>query len=282
MKDTPPQTHDDATTGDDAERDELVRRVLYALLTPAVRLGLAFHLPIKELTDLIQMAYFHETRRRGLKMRQASELLGVSMRKVALLSRRLKQNFLQDQQEEGLPRRIEFMLWAEPLSEARLRQAIPDATDDELRQAIERLVEQKRIRLVPGRTPTFEVVRSEFRLVRDHWLARIDGLNNLLGGIGNAVFARFFNDEPRAFARTLSLRVRPEDHARLRTLYDELVYPTLRELDAAAHADEHAEAIDFSIVWAPYEYLTAHPPQPLGRPAASDDDDDDDEEHAED
>lgn len=274
MNDAP---HSDTAPPDAAlQQDELVRRVIYAMLAPAVRLALAFQIPIKDLGDLVQMAYFHEVRRRGLKMRQASDILGVSMRKVALLSRRLKQNFLQEETQEALPRRLEFMLWAEPLSEARLRQVIGDVDDDEITAALQRLEAQGRVRLVPGRTPTWEVVRSEFRLVRDTWLARIDGLNNLLGSVANAVFGRFFRDEERAFARTLSLRIRPEDLERLRALYDEHIYPTLRDLDAAAHGDDEAEEIDVSIIWAPYEYLPRHTTLPGDEDDDRDDEEDDD------
>ncbi|MEO1271243.1 MAG: hypothetical protein AAFX99_24390 [Myxococcota bacterium] len=112
-------------------------RVIYSVLVPAVRLAFVFRVPLKELGDLLQMAYYHETKRRGLKMRETSEQLGVSMRKVAQLSKRLKRNFLKPESDYGLPRQIEFMLWAEPLSELRIGQALPHEHGEAIVAALE-------------------------------------------------------------------------------------------------------------------------------------------------
>ena len=87
------------------------------------------------------------------------------------------------------------------------------------------------------------------------WLARLDGLNNLLSTVANAVDARFFQDNPHAFARTVSLRVREEDMPKLHALYNDVIWDTLRELDALARDDESAQEIDLSLVWAPYEFI---------------------------
>src|SRR5690606_15670193 len=198
---------------------------------------------------------YQETKRRGLKMREASDVLDVSMRKVALLSKRLKQNFLDAEHEVELPRRIEFMLWAEPLSSARIKQVLTDVEEQEIDEAIEMLDAQGRIELQDGRTPTWTVKRNEFRLVHDNMLSRIDGLNNLLASLANAVFGRFFEREVRAFARTLSLRVRETDLPRLQSLYEDVLWETLRRLDADAHGNDDAIEMDVSILWAPYEYV---------------------------
>ncbi len=235
---------------------ELQRRVVYALFLPAVRLAFSFGLPIRELVEWLEMAYFHETRRRGLVMREASERLGVSVRKVAMLASQLKQNFAQPDREVELPRRIEFLLWAEPLSEARIKQLLSDHAADEIREALDQLVAEGRATEQPGRVTKYAVVKSEFRLVNQRgWLSRIDGLNNLLGSVTNAVYGRFFHAEPRAFARTLSLRVRPADRPRLQQLYEEAIWETLRRLDAEAKDDPEAQQVDVSIVWAPYDYV---------------------------
>ena len=234
---------------------EMNRRVVYSLFLPVVRLAFVFRVPIKELGDWLHMAYYHETKRRGLKMREAAELLSVSMRKVALLSKRLKQNFIQAETDHELPRRIEFILWAGTLSEARLIQALPVEEPEAITAALQRLLEQGRVEEVPGRTVTYQVVRSTYRLVHDNLLARIDGLNNLLASTANAVYARFFRSDPRAFARTVSLRIRKRDEDALMALYRDVIWPKLVELDEAAKGDPEADTVDVSLVWAPYEYL---------------------------
>lgn len=239
----------------------MARRVVYALLMPPTRLAELLRVPLKDLGDWTQMAYFHETKRRGLKMREAAELLDVSMRKVALLSKRLKQGFVDADEEHGLPRKVEFMLWAGPLSEARIAQAL-NLPAEEVQAALASLVEQGRVELVPGRTPTYQVVASEFRLVRSQWTARLDGLNNLLGSVVGAVYGRFFVGDPRAFARTVSLRVRKEDLPKLEILYQNVLWPALVELDKASKGAAETEEIDLTILWAPY----GHPSETYPRP----------------
>lgn len=234
---------------------ELSRQVVYALLLPAVRLALALGVPVRDVADELEVAYFHETRRQGLKTREAAERMGTSLRKVAELSNRLKQRFLGLQAEHELPRRIEFLLWAGPESEAHVRQALPDVDPAEISAALRLLVEQQRAVLVEGRTPRFEALRSDRRLVADSLLARLDALGNLAENVSHAVFARFFRGDARAFARTLNFRVRTEDLARLQRLYEEHVWPALRALDEAAKNSPDTQAMDLSVLWAPHAYL---------------------------
>lgn len=244
-------------TGESDEvRHQTQTRVIYSLLMPAVRLGLLFGFPLKEMGDLLQMAFYHEAKQQGLKMREISDRLGVSMRKVAQLSKRLKRNFLQPESDYGLPRRIEFMLWAEPLSELRIGQALPAADPDAIEAALEQLLEQGRITRVEGRTVTYAVVRSEARLVERGWLARIDGLNNVMGTVTNTVYARLFDNDPASFARTLSLRVRAQDVPQLQALYHEVIYPSLRTLEEQTQGDDgDVQQMDVSLLWSPVDYV---------------------------
>ncbi len=247
------------------ERKQTQTWVVYALLLPSVRLARLFKIPLRDMGDLLQMAYYHELKRQGLKMRQISDQLGVSMRKVALLSKRLKHNFAADEDKHGLPRRLEFALWSGALSEARLQQAFPDAEPGQVRAALELLMRDGRVKENRGRTVTYEVNRSQFRLVQGAWLARVDGLNNLLENLSAAVFGRFFDGSDEAFARTLSLRVRREDLPKMRKLYEEVIWPELVKMDEAAQGDDDAQPMDVSIVWAPYEYFKTRRAENNGR-----------------
>ena len=235
--------------------EELRRRVLYTLMLPAVRLGFLFRTPLKDLGRLLQMGSFHEMRRRGLKTHEVAELLDVSARKVALLSRQLKDNFFEADRAHGLPRRIEFMLWAQPLSAARIKQVLTEEAPEEIDAALAQLEAQGRVSRAGGRTEAHVVVKSQYRLVDPHWMARLDGLENLAATVSNAVYARFFRDEPAAFARTISLRVRPQDLERLQSLYEQKLWPELVALDEAAHGDPEARPMDVSLLIAPYEYI---------------------------
>jgi hypothetical protein len=53
-------------------------------------------------------------------------------------------------------------------------------------------------------------------------------------------------------ARTLSFKIRPEDHARLAELYERQLMPLIVELDqAAVAAGDAGVAMNVAIMWAP-------------------------------
>lgn len=243
-----------AASPDEDASDQPRLRVLYGLMLPVARLGFLFGTSLKTAGELMQMAAFHETRRRGLSTREIADRLSVSPRKVALLSRQLKQNFMHSEKAHELPRQIEFMLWAGPLSAARVKQAMGDVEAADVDLALAALLDKGRIRHIPGRTDRYEVVRTEYRLVSPDWLARIDGLQNLMGSVANVVYARFFRAESQAFARTVNLRIRDADIDELRRLYEETLWPALVALDDAARGCDDAHDIDVSVLWGPNEY----------------------------
>lgn len=235
---------------------ELRERVTYELLRAAAGLGVAVDLSLGDLRRLLQMAGFHVLRSAGYRVEEIAERLGISRRKAAQLSIQLKRNFLAASTEHTLPRKVEFVLWASPQSRARLGQALPAATSDELDEAIARLLEEGRVEERPGRVTTYARVRPKMRLVRDELLARIDGLGNLAANAADAIHARFFGDEERSFARTVSLHVRPEDFDELRRLYEDVLWPRLVALDeAAAETGADSAAVDLSIQWAPRQHI---------------------------
>jgi len=93
--------------------DELRRRIIYSLFGPVARLVQRYGLPVKEMTSLLEIACFHVLKKASYTLTEAADTLGVSRRKVAGLSKQLKQNFFAPEEAEGLPRRIEYMLWPE-------------------------------------------------------------------------------------------------------------------------------------------------------------------------
>lgn len=230
--------------------EELQSRVIYALLMPAARLARVFGVSVADFKELLDMAYYHEVKRANLKTHEAAALMGVSTSKVALMARRLKENFAKPEHE--LERRIEFMLWAEPLSLVKVQQVMTDVDADEVARAIETLLAEGRIAEdQSGRTPVFTLAITESRRAWNTWLARIDGLNNGLSTVCNAVLGRFFNQDERAFARNLTFRIRRQDHDRLRKFYEEELFKLIVALDAACEGEEDVEAMDLSIFWTP-------------------------------
>ena len=234
---------------------EMTGRVIYSLLRPAVRLARKFGISLRDIGKWIEMAYFHELRRDGKTLTDIASLLEISRRKSANLSRMLKENFFAPEREQELARRIEFMVWAEPMSRARIAQALSDVAEHRVEDALGHLVEEGRIVKQQGRTPIYEIARGESRLVDDTWLAKIDGLNNLLETVTDAVYARFFEGDEKAMARNLEMRVRAEDLPKLRKLYEDTIWPELEALDSDAKNDPTAIAMGVAIGWAPRDFL---------------------------
>ncbi len=234
---------------------ELRLRVIYSLFEPVAKLAHRYVLPLKELKSFFEVACYHELKRASHTLEEAADTLGISRRKVADLSSRLKKNFFRPEQDHELPRRIEYMLWAGPMTEGRIHQTLSEYDEAEIDEALEQLIGRERLELVDeARTRTFTVPDSEFRLYESNWMARIDGLNNLLGNLTDAVVGRFFEEDDRAFARTLDFRMREDDIEELREMYEE-VFETLKKLEQRVDDPESDQVIEMSLstIWAPSE-----------------------------
>jgi len=231
----------------------LPTRVVFAALRPAVRLANTFGVSLKDVKRFAELAYYQDAKRRGMKMREMSEALGISMSKVGLLSKQLKEHFLEPELEHGVARQILTLLWAAPLTEIRLAQALPDFDGSAVEHALNDLVTEGRVRRVSGRTDTFELTSGSQRLDNTPWMARIDGLNTLLDSVTQTVESRFERNDTRAFVRNLAFRVRPQDLPRLQEHYEKNLFPLVVELDEAVEQDTDSVPIRLSIFWSPTE-----------------------------
>lgn len=232
-------------------RDQEKIRVLFSTLLPAVRIATSALTPLKEMKQLIELAYYREARQRKYKLKEICGLLSISMSKAGLLSNQLKEHFSSSEVEHGLPRRILALLWASPLSETKLAQVLSNAKPEEVSEAIQRLLAENQVVVIPGRTVVrYRLAAPQYRLVKDHWLAMIDGLNNFMRSVSLAIESRFFRRDDRAFARTLSFRVKKDSLERLKEVYHEYVYPLVVKLDGEVAEDEDSIPLSLSICWA--------------------------------
>ena len=238
--------------------DELVARVLFALLRPAVRLATLFGVGLKELTRLLESAHYQEARARTATQRDVADALGVSARTADRLARQSREAFVVPEVEHHLPRRIEFMLAAMPMSAARLVQIVHDATEGEVLDALAALERDGRVTTESGRTTVYRPAAGVRSLPRDRWVNRIGGLESFGENLSNAAWGRFFADDPRAFARTLSFRLTDAQLTELDAWYQQSVLPVVIAWSEAAEATEDAPprtAMQLSLCWAPYEAM---------------------------
>lgn len=262
----------------DIDERELQRRLVHAMARLVARFAGAFEMPLAELVDLVQAAHLQILRERGLTLGDIGRRMDVSERHAKRLLKQLRESFLDTERSYDLPVRIEFMLWAQPMSTARLKQVLKDEAAA-IDSAVLRLVESGRVVIEPGgRSPTLRPASAVQSLVRDTWLARIGALNSFIGSLGDAVYGRFVDSSPKAFARTLNFLVREEDGPELQRFFNEQLVPFMTQLDAKAASPtvgsnsepaapggeaetstpspKPADSYRLSICWAPYESMT--------------------------
>ncbi len=233
-------------------QQESRRRIAFAVLAPFARVAVNWRLPLRAAKQLIELAYYAEARRRGYKLREVSELLSVSMSKLGLMSRDLKEIFDEGTAGQTTARRVLSVLGAGPLSEAKLLSVLDDVEAESVKSVLDDMVAQQLLEIVPGRTPLYRLAAAQYRLVQEPWMARYDALNHLMTAVGQTIDARFERGDGTAMARTLSFKIRPEDHARLAELYERQLMPLIVELDqAAVAAGNEGVAMNVAIMWAP-------------------------------
>lgn len=233
--------------------DEQLSQIVFAALLPAARMAADEEVDLRELKRLAELACYRELKRRRLTMKEICQRISVSMGKVAGLSKRLKAHFSQPAAEFELPRRIIAQLQAGPETETRLARTLHDHTLEEVRDALSGLLEKGLIAEVQGRTTRYRLVQSAYRQIRTPWRARVDALADLMSSVSDAIRARFHAEDERAFARTLTFRVKESDVPRLRQLYDETIFPMLAQMDGDAEGEPSADVVPLklSILWAP-------------------------------
>ena len=235
-------------------QDEITQRVIYALLRPVTKLSNHFKISLKEVIRLVEMAYFHELRSQGLTLKEASQNLAVSQRKAVRLAKQLRENFIQPELEHNLPRRIEFLLWASPMSLTRIQQVLPNEAPEHVEAAVNELLDKGRIEAQP-QTNRFKPLKSLRQLPRDTWMQRIGGLNSFVDNMAGATFGRFFKHDERTFARTLSFSIPKGSHAELESWYKTSILSKVIEMNDAAEQVEAKDSYQLSLCWAPYEFI---------------------------
>jgi transcriptional regulator with XRE-family HTH domain len=182
---------------------EYKHRVVYSLLRAAVRVGFRLHLPLAQMVDLLEMAFFQEAREtRGLELAAIAGLFGKSLRTVTTLNQRFRGDFFAPEHEVQLRRELAAALAARPRTEAELREAFRERSDPEIKAALEDLLRGRRI-LRDGdtlrRNPEDHDFFDETNLV-----GRIDGLNRQMDVLAETVWRRLIEPDEGAAAAARS------------------------------------------------------------------------------
>lgn len=188
---------------------ELPSRLVYSLVKAAVGVAARARMPMGELVELVQLAYFEEVRKRHPReLSEVAERLGLSLRSVGTLSRRLKQAFFAAEHRIQPARRVSAVLAAGPMTAKEIAAAAPDLEPAAVRRALTFLRDAGWLE-VQGKS---YALSTRLRSYIDEELARrIDALNNQMEIIAASVWSRFVDRAPTASGRSWTFVARPEE-----------------------------------------------------------------------
>lgn len=179
---------------------ELPARLVYSLLKAAVGIAARSKMPMAQLTELTQLAYFEELRKQHPRELSAiAEVLGLSLRSVGSLNRRLKEAFFAAETEVQPARKVSSVLVEGPRSLAEIQRALPDLERSQVRQALAFLKESGWVQLDSRRYALVSRLRS---YVDEDLTRRIDALNNQMEILAASVWSRFVAGEATAVGRS--------------------------------------------------------------------------------
>ena len=227
--------------------EERGRRALHVTLRASARVAMEAGVELKHLKRAIEDAYVHEALERGWPLKTIGETLNVSPSKTALLSRQLKKGLMSRmaQDELALERRLEYMLWAKPMTLARLNQVLPRERYTDLSKALKTLVAEERVvRRGDGLSATYTLRVDPERRPWERYLARLDGAQRGLVAAADAVRSLFVRgEEEPAQVYSLELPVAPGRVPEAREAIERAMTALVTELQGMS-ADDDAPGED--------------------------------------
>lgn len=224
------------------DREELERRLVYALFGPAVALATRFGMSLSWMKRALETAYFQHTRQQEMSLREICELMDISISKAALLSKQLKEGFIveQDDDEMDLTQRIEYMLCAGPLTLPRLNQVLPNERFRDIEDALDDLIEKGIVRKVerPGMYPRYALTLGR---EEDSWhgtIERLRRLQNTLRPIMPSIYSHFIDIQRQDRQHTHhAVRLSPGQIAQLQNRFEQTLASFFDEMEASEQED---------------------------------------------
>lgn len=228
-------------TVDERER---AQRTLHMMFRAGARVAMATGVNLRRLKGAVEDAYVQEALESGWPLKKIGEVLDVSASKTALLSRQLKQGVVsKDHTDElELDRRLEYMLWARPMTLARMNQVLPRERYSDLAKAVRRLVADERVSASDdeGQVTTYSLRVDPERRPWERYLSRLEGAQRGMRAAADAVTSLFVEEsgEP-AQAYSVEVQLAPEQIPQAR----ELIEAKMNELTEALRAMDETGAM---------------------------------------
>jgi len=218
------------------------QRLVFSLLRAAARVGLRLGMPMKQMRELLFMAYFREAREeQGLKLDEIARLFDKSLRTVSSLNHRFRGDFFVPEDSLALRRAIAALVNHAPASRDRLATTFSETTDPTLDAALADLVEAGTLILEDGdyrRNPD-----AHSFITGDDLHNRVDGLNRQMDVLAATVWNRFVSDQDTGGARTLVFRATDGDFTKLVAALETWLTEHAVATDAAAENTPEAATV---------------------------------------
>jgi len=223
------------------------QRLVFSLLRAAARLGLRLGLPLKDMTQLQEMAYFREARIvRDMKLEQVAELFDKSLRTVSSLNHRYKDDFFKPEREVAFRRAIAAVINHAPTTCDRLEVVFPEVSSKQLNSV---LLDMVRDGLIEKEGDFFRRNPDGFSFVVDaDQSARVDGLNRQMDVLAETVEELFLEADGQGRARTWVFQASQADFVALVEEMEQKTRASAIEADAAA--EESGDSTTYGITFA--------------------------------
>jgi hypothetical protein len=223
---------------------EYKQRVVYSLLRAAARVGLRLGLPLGQMGELMQMAYFQEAReRQDLKLDAIAALFGKSLRTVSSLHHRFRTDFFVPEREVALRRALAAVVDHAPADQARLLLAFPQAEPRVLQAALDDLVREG-VLVREGEQYRRNPDAHEF--TSQDIQGRIDGLNRQMDILAETVWQRLISGSEQGLARTYVFHASERDWQELLEAVQLLVRDRAVAADRSAAQTGQGQRLGFT------------------------------------
>ena len=88
---------------------------------------------------------------------------------------------------------------------------------------------------------------SDYCVQLGHYYA----VENFLRSTTNTILHRFYGDKESSYARTINFSIRRSDIEELKTLYEEVIYPKVNDLEERSRGHKDSIDLSLSVSWAP-------------------------------
>lgn len=226
---------------------DLPSRIVFSLLRGAVRLASRMGLPLKQVVQLVRLAYYQELRESHPRDRKAiAAKLGISLRTAAELGSQMKTAFTEPEETVMFSRRVRQRIDDQPTSTPELLTEL-DADPAALDAVLQTLVFNGWIELFEGRWRVRGAIQS---YLGGSLIQKVDGLNRLQDVVSDAAWASFFGDPTSTTtARTWVFHADPQAFTAFRDESIRSLRGQTVELDEQALASADASRVGVTVVF---------------------------------